>query len=362
MLKKVLLFTATILLLLTVLFAYQVYSKFNHFGIDTSATILNEYFQQRVENSEKLEQENINAENEYAPSQQVDPSSQTEHYYVLVIGLDTRGEQLTLNTDSIHVAHIVPEHKSVKLLSIPRDTKIIHADGETKKINAVFAEGYQYARNQAMENPDLLSGKTMKLGNFYIAEEYISSGMVVLRETVEEYLDIHIDYTFLINFQTVVSLVDFVGGIEIDVEREMYWEDSADGTYIHLEKGLQLLDGQQALDYARFRKDSRGEAYDSNDFERGARQQKIMVTLLEKLNSWNNISKIMEILDIISSNVKTDMPKSTMLTMAKKLYGSIEASNVESIPFPGNWDGRYVTIEPEDLELIKEALSADVEH
>lgn len=352
MLKKIVFLSVSIVLLLVAFFIYQINSKFNNFGIDTSSPIVEDYYQQRIEKSGTSE-----GQNEKSADPSNDPPK-PEHYYVMAVGLDTRGDVLTLNTDSIHVAHIIPEQESLKLLSIPRDTKITDMRGNDKKINAVFAEGYQYAKNQAMKNPELLSGKTMRLGNFNIAEEYISSGMVVLRETVEEYLDIDIDYVFLVNFQTVVSLVDFVGGIEIDIEREMYWQDTADGTDIHFEKGLQLLDGEKALDYARFRLDLRGSAYDSNDFERGARQQEIMVTLLDKLNSWNNITKIVEILDIVSSNVKTDMPKSTMFNMANKLYGNLAASGVHSIPFPGSWDGRYVDIEPKDLELVKEEFSS----
>ncbi len=357
MLKKALLVASCAALLLAGIFVYQIFSSLSDFGIDTNAVIVDEYYQQRIDQSKR---QNTGHRNDRATAD--DPvdhqTPQPEHYYVLVIGLDTRGDVLTLNTDSIHVAHIIPEVDSIKLLSIPRDTRVSNTRGEDTKINAVFAEGYQYARSQAMKRPELLSGKTIRLGDFNIAEEYVSSGMVVLRETVEEYLDIDIDYTFLINFQTVVSLVDFVGGIEIDVERDMYWQDNADGTHIHFEKGLQLLDGEQALNYARFRKDLRGEEYDSNDFERGARQQKIMVTLLEQLNSWNNITKISEILDIVTANVKTDMPRSTMLSMANKLYGNISSSNVESIPFPGNWGGRYVDIEPEDLERIKQQFSS----
>src|SRR5699024_9540696 len=111
---------------------------------------------------------------------------------------------------------------------------------------------------------------------------------VTLRSKVEEVLDIDvIDYTFIVNFDTVTTLVDLVGGVEVDIKRSMHWDDSADGTSIHFEPGVQTLNGEEALNYARFRRDNRGGNYDSSDFDRGLRQQEVISAIVDELSSWS---------------------------------------------------------------------------
>src|SRR5690606_14735761 len=126
-------------------------------------------------------------------------------------------------------------------------------------------------------------------GSLNIHEEYISSGIASLRGTLERFLSVPIDYTYLVNFETVVELVDAVGGVEIDVDRSMQYTAEFDGTSIHLEKGLQVLDGRNALNYSRHRLDDRGVNYESSDFDRGRRQQEVITALVKKITSWNNI-------------------------------------------------------------------------
>ena len=89
-----------------------------------------------------------------------------------------------------------------------------------------------------------------------------------------------------INFNTVISLVDEVGGIEIDVKRSMKYK----ATNLYLEPGLQVLNGENALGYARFREDDRGTRYFASDFERGGRQQEVVKALAEEIFSWKFFS------------------------------------------------------------------------
>ncbi|GIQ68955.1 LytR family transcriptional regulator [Xylanibacillus composti] len=279
-------------------------------------------------------------------------------FYALIIGLDLRDDSFMLNTDTIIVAHVMPKRQRVKLLSLPRDLRVTDLEDRSVKINSVFADGYMQAREKSRLNPDLLSGKTVKLGQFHIYEELLSSGMVVLRETVEEYLDISIDHTFLVHFQTVTELVDAVGGIEIDVKRTMVWDDGADGTSIYFEPGVQHVNGEQALHYARFRMDSRGERYHSNDFERNERQQEVISRIVDKVVSWNSLPKVLDMIDIVAKNVKTDMGQNDMIQLARNFYSGWSSGSVESIPFPGYWNYPFVYIDEEDLEQVKQALKS----
>ncbi|RJE87682.1 LytR family transcriptional regulator [Paenibacillus sp. 1011MAR3C5] len=279
-----------------------------------------------------------------------------EDFYMLVIGLDHSDSHSGMNTDTLLLAHVIPQSNSIKLLSIPRDLRVTNLRGTDAKVNSMFASGYQYAVREARDHPELLSGKKVKLGQFTFAEEYISSGMVTTRETIERYFNIDIDYTFLVSFETLTSLVDAVDGIEIDVERRMEYDAPSENMYIRLYPGLQVLDGEQALQYARFRKDNRGEAYHSNDFERGLRQQQVITALVHKLTSWNSLPKTFEIVDIVTSNLKTDMAPGTMLSMVKALYGKINTDHIYSLPFPGQWQSPFVVVDDESLEELMEQL------
>jgi LCP family protein required for cell wall assembly len=283
-----------------------------------------------------------------------------EDFYVLMIGLDQRGADLMLNTDSLIVAHIVPQQHIVKLLSVPRDQKVDDPDrpGEYTKINAIFAEGYNHAFREAKKDPSLLSGKKVNIGNKKISEEYISSGMVALRETFEDFLGIHIENTFLVNFETVVGLVDEVGGIEVNVDRSMKYTAEFDGTHIDLEKGLQTLDGVNALYFARHRLDDRGVQFESSDFDRGRRQQEVISALVKKMASWGNLTKALDLLDIVTSNVKTDMGRGRMASLIKDFYGDLSGDTVIPIPYNAYWKSPYVHINEEDLKHTLELFTS----
>lgn len=328
--------------------AYQLNQWWNeaHLPTDPDKAILSEKQREKILT---LEQQRVGPER----------TEETRYdFYTLIVGLDLRGDEFTLNTDSILVAHVMPKRQKVKLLSLPRDLRVTDLEDQTVKINSVFADGYMQARAKSRLEPELLSGKTVRLGQFNIYEELLSSGMVVLRETVEGYLDIPIDYTFLVHFQTVTELVDAVGGIEIDVQRTMIWEDNADGTGIYFEPGVQHVNGQQALNYARYRKDSRGERYDSSDFDRNRRQQEVIAKLVDKIVSWNSLPKVLDVIDIVAKHVKTDMGQTAMINLTKDFYGDWSSGSVETIAFPGYWKNPYVYIEDEDLIQVKEALKS----
>jgi LCP family protein required for cell wall assembly len=350
MLKKGLFIFCGLLLIAGGYMVYKVNDSLNEMEVDTGNIIISgsnkDYIQIKDKSNQQEKEKSQNHEDD-------------KNYYALIIGMDYREDRLTLNTDSIMVVHFIPQLHSIKLVSLPRDLMVVNQNGESAKINSMFNEGYQYARLESQKNPALLSGKKITLGPYKLPEEYISSGMVVLRETVDHLLDIETDYTFLINFQTVISIVDAVGGIEVDVDRSMNWHDSADGTDIHLDKGLQLLDGQNALNFARFRRDLSGN--DSNDFERGIRQQKVVSALVDKIASWNSLHKTFDLIDIISANVKTNMNKSEIITHIRQYYGDIKSKSVVKIPFEGYWEEPYVHITDENLsELKKRFASVDI--
>lgn len=331
-------------LLFTVAYAiyHNINAKLDDLGMDTTNIILPESELEEIKNRES--EREMDAE---------DKVEKPENFYMLMIGLDIRGDIFTLNTDSIIVAHVIPQNKTMKLASLPRDLEVTNLSEQKVKINGVFAEGYNHAVRAAQDDPSLLSGKRVKIGPYNLREEYVTSGSVVLRETIEKYLDIDIEHTFLVNFDTVTSLVDAVGGIEIEVDRSMQYDDPTDNTHIHLEKGLQKLNGTDALNFARFRQDNRGPDYESSDFERGLRQQQVIMSLANELASWSNVTRIFSLLDIISTNFKTDMGRSEMLSLIRQYHGSFNKESITSVPFEAYWKYPFSRIDDDKLEQFK---------
>jgi len=254
-------------------------------------------------------------------------------FYLLIMGLDYRGEHDALLTDSLMVLHIIPQEANVKLLSIPRDLLVENTSGSTVKINSLFSEGYTLYKKKSEKEPSILTGDTIQLGSRMLDKAILSGAIANTRTKIEELLDVNIDNSVLVNFNTVISLVDEVGGIEIDVKRSMKYK----ATNLYLEPGLQVLKGEDALGYARFREDDRGTRYFASDFERGARQQEVVKALAEEIFSWKNSVKTLTLLKIVSENVQTDMDYSVMYSMIKKYYNVFNSDSFISIPFPEHY-------------------------
>lgn len=204
----------------------------------------------------------------------VDPKF--DNVSVLIMGVDAsekrQNEEHAL-TDALMVATLNKDDKSVKLLSIPRDSYVyIPEVGRSTKINHAHAYG----------------------------------GPKATAKTVEELLDIPIDYYVRINFEAFMDVVDAVDGITVDVPYEFREQDSKDRpNQIHLLPGEQRLNGEEALALARTRKLD-------NDIERGKRQQEIVKALVDRAVSLNSILKFDDIIVAISDNMKTDMTFSEM--------------------------------------------------
>lgn len=276
-----------------------------------------------------------------------------EDFYTLIVGMDTRPNSGTMNTDTLILMHVLPQTETIKMVSLPRDLRMESETYGVRKINSLFYEGYSETRRKTRERPELLSGKKTSIGGLKFPEEHIGGGLAHLRDEIEEWMDIDIRHVVLVDFESLISLVDAVGGIEIEVKRSMYYDDPTDGTHIRFEPGLQQMDGLQALNYARFRYDNRGPRYDSNDFERGERQQQIIMALADKLVSWKSIGRLINIVDIVSDSIKTDMTRTQMMSYIQKYYKTFDGDSIVSIPFNGYWESPYVKIKEEEFQNLK---------
>ena len=140
---------------------------------------------------------------------------------IMIMGVDERSDDVG-RSDTLMVATIDPVRKETSLLSIPRDTRVAIPKNGYDKINAAYAYG----------------------------------GERLTQATVEDFLGVRIDHYVIINTHAFQKIVDAIGGIDIDVEKRMYYEDPWDddgGLIIDLRPGMQHMDGKTAVTYVRYR-------------------------------------------------------------------------------------------------------------
>lgn len=250
---------------------------------------------------------------ENTPEDLQDTSEQDRHladlkpFSVLILGLDK--EDGVSRSDTLMVATVNPDEENVKLVSIPRDTLITLPNGRFEKINAMYAIG----------------------------------GITQTIDMVEEYLDIPISFYATLDFEGLVALVDAVGGIQVNSERAFTVQDSEENTdAIQIEEGIQTLDGEHALGYARMRKqDPRG------DWGRQERQREVIQSLSSELISMSSLTNFNQILDAIQPNLETNIRGQQMWTIASNYNQA--AGNIESLTLTGEADYIYFPNYGQDL-------------
>ncbi|MEK5639562.1 hypothetical protein BK138_22775 [Paenibacillus rhizosphaerae] len=244
----------------------------------------------------------------------------------LLAGIDNReGSGGTINTDVMILGALNPEKKSASLISIPRDLKISQSQLGTHK------------------------------ANYYYAHYYIKDKKAAMADTKEFFGDlfhIPVDYMVMINFEGFRQIIDAVGGVDVDVDMDMRYKDTADGTDINLRKGMQHLDGKQALDFVRYRKSNDGSS-PSSDFDRNRRQQQVLNQVLDKLTSFKGISQWGQVLDIIGEQVQTDIPAKNMERWLLN-YKKMKPDQIQMQTVEGQWKSPYVYWNEQQL---KEALT-----
>lgn len=314
-----------------------VYSKINNFTDEVYEPLIVE-----PESSTDNEGNALNKDNENSNDNEEDIlieeqiKFEDKSYAVLLIGLDYRLETGTCNTDTLMISIINPITNKVSLLSIPRDTKVNVPGFGYNKINSVYAMG-EHIRIQEERNN----------------EEVTMTGPTLLIDTLSNYFDIPISYYVKVDFQGFKTIVDELGGIEVYVDRNMNYTSESDGTYINLRQGLQILDGENALDFARFRMSSDGN--DSNDFERNNRQQEVIKAFVDEMISINGITKIFNVLDIASYHIKTNLNSEELTSLFMK-YKAISTNDIETIHMESYWKNPYVIVDHSELTRINNLL------
>lgn len=206
-------------------------------------------------------------------------------------------------TDFIMLGQYDPNTREIDLVSIPRDTNVGNAsiDG---KINSVYS----------------------------------SKNLDKLKDEVSRITGIDIQYYVLFRTKILRQIVDEIGGVTVDVPINMNYDDPYQNLHIHLNKGIQTLNGAQAEGFCRFRKNNNGTGYPGGDVERTGAQQKFVKAFIGELLKGENISKIGTLISIVIDGTKTDIT----MDIAKNYIGDAIALRTDRIytnTLPG--EGRY---------------------
>ncbi len=215
--------------------------------------------------------------------------------HVLLLGVDRREGDVG-RSDTMMVAALDEDKEKASLLSVPRDTRVQIEGNDYEKINHAYAYG----------------------------------GHKLSQEAVEKLLGTKIDHYIIIDTKAFERIIDALDGVDINVEKRMYYEDPWDdngGLVIDLYPGEQHMDGKRAIQYVRYR-DGEG------DIGRIGRQQKFMKAVLAKVISPAVLPRLPKLVEEIKSAIQTDMSLAELVEFAGKMK-SIHDNGLSAQMVPG---------------------------
>ena len=226
---------------------------------------------------------------------------------VAVFGTDITGKL----TDVIFVVHLDDKSKEVNVIAVPRDTKV---EWTKEQIEAVPARN-QWVRSSKINEMTSLGG--------------IENIRVLTIQTIEQLMGIKVDHYVVVNLNAFREIVDAIGGVEVEVKQHMKKDDFSQNLHIDLYPGLQILDGDKAEQFVRFR------SYKTGDIGRIEAQQQFLQALTKKILSPEIIVKLPQISKIIYESVETDMDILEMLKYVPYVK-DFQAQNLHFYTLPGD--------------------------
>lgn len=228
----------------------------------------------------------------------IEPTRKENFYNFLVIGTDKVG----LNTDTIMIVSLDCENGRCMVLQLPRDTYIRY-DGAGCKVNSILPKLYANFQDTASDPYDSA------------AREFAN--------VLQEALCIPIDYYALVELDCLKEVVDIIGGVTIDIPRDMYYVDKKQDLYIDLKAGVQTLNGDQAEQFIRYRS-----GYIQADIGRIDAQKVFMTALLSKVKNDLTLSQLCDAATAVYKKVTTSISLSDALYFASVVYDSVDMSNI----------------------------------
>ena len=241
-------------------------------------------------------------------------------YTILVSGLDDDNG----GSDTNILVSFDQPNKKISLVSLPRDT-LLHHDWASNKLNYAYAKG----------------------------------GTELLQEEIENLLGIPVDFYVTVNLKGFISLVDQIGGVDFDVPVDMDYDDPYQDLHIHYSKGMQHLNGQQAMEVVRWRKNNDGSGYATADIGRIDTQQAFLKVVAQQLLKIDNIPAMAK---VFFKYVETDLTTGNLVWLGTEaLSMGMDAVSFHTIPGDGSGfykkESVYVVNPEETLTLVNESLN-----
>ena len=204
-------------------------------------------------------------------------------------------------TDTVILAHLDVDRRTATLVSIPRDTWIKIPGHGHSKINEAYAYGGAKASANAVST---------LLG------------------------EVPIDATIAVQPEGAAQIVDAMGGLNVDVEKRMDYDDNAGALHIHLKKGEQYLTGSQVVGYMRYRHDA------ASDFGRVSRQRQVLKLMMDQLSQPQNWAKLPRLLQLARKDVKTQLSDKELAALLE-IYRNVPDDNIRdfTLPSKAGWVG-----------------------
>lgn len=248
----------------------------------------------------------------------------------LLMGVDSNdiNKSSSSRTDTIILCKVNKSTGKISMLSIPRDTRV---------------------RIRGKENEDKIN------------HAHVYGGPELVVKAVKDLLGIDLEYYVKVDYNIVKEFVNLIGGVEVDVPMNMKYSDpTADPPlYINLKKGLQVLDGDQALQFLRFRK-----GYADQDLGRIQAQQQFIKAAIKQSLSVENVGKIPQMIKSYYDNVETNIPLDLILKFAVNVK-NYDVEGIQAATLPGepeyiNGVSYYIS-DKEETDILLKQLFEDEE-
>lgn len=213
----------------------------------------------------------------------------------LVVGVNDN-----LSDTMIYVKYNV-ENGKIAMMSVPRDTYVTNEYCIGHKLNAI----------------------------------YRGKNIVPLVEEIENQIGVKIDYYLVFKADMLISMVDAIGGVEVDVPFDMKYDDPTQDLHINIKKGKQVLNGKNAEGFVRFRHNNdMTVGYAMGDLDRTEVQQEFIKKFIATVLDAKNISKIPDLINIANDNTKTNVTVREALKYVTDV-AKIDTENIYSTTAPG---------------------------
>jgi cell envelope-related function transcriptional attenuator common domain len=232
------------------------------------------------------------------------------------------GEALQLQTDAMMIVNYDVANSKISVMQLPRDT-YVNIGRNFHTLNCYFVGEYNTGVKKGADK-STLRAESMK--------SFVS--------LIEQNLNISIDYWVLVNLAAFREIVDIIGGVEVTVEHDMFYEDPDQDLYINLTAGTQILNGDKAEQFVRFR-----EGYALQDKGRMDAQKIFLTALMTKLKSSISVTNVAPLIQQIFTNVTTSIsPKDSIYFATELLKADLSNINMMSLPVSSIYDSGWYEI------------------